>query len=125
MTDKQTAPVPGQIEPYDSRVGDPGSKKFEALSYLPPMSAEEIRQQIDRALEMDWDCVIEHVEPGRASKSYWYMWKLPLFGERNVDKIMEEAAACHEQNPGHHVRISAIDKVKQTIGFALVTHRAA
>ncbi len=125
MTTKTYKPDPAVIEPFDSRLNDPASKRFEALSYLPPMTADEIKLQMDRALEMDWDCVVEHVEPARASKSYWYMWKLPMFGERDVDNIIKEAAECQKQNPGHHVRISAIDKIKQTIGFSLVTHRAA
>lgn len=122
---KTYKPDPAVVEPYDSRLDDPSSKKFEAMSYLPPMNADEVRQQLDRALEQDWDCVVEHVEPAHASASYWYMWKLPMFGERDVDKIIAQAAECEKNNPGHHVRISAIDKIKQTMGFSLVTHRAA
>ena len=31
--------------------------------------------------------------------SYWYMWKLPMFGETDVDKILAEAEACHKAHP--------------------------
>ena len=38
------------------------------------------------------------------------MWKLPLFGVRDADAIAKAAAECHRDNPGHHVRISAIER---------------
>jgi len=118
------APEPAVVEAYPSRVGEAASKKFEAMSYLPPMTADEIRAQINWVMQNDWDCIIEHVEPARASEGYWYMWKLPLFGIRDVDAVLREADNCGAENPSHHVRISGIDKIKQTMGFSLVTRRA-
>jgi ribulose-bisphosphate carboxylase small chain len=113
-----------EIRDYPSRMDDPASRRFEALSYLAPMDEARVKTQLDYVMRQDWDCVVEHVEPGRAGDSYWYMWKLPLFGERDVDEIMAEAEACRKANSGHHVRISAIDKTRQTMGFSLVVHRA-
>jgi len=113
-----------EIQDYPSRMGDAAAKKFEAFSYLPPMNAAQVRAQLQRVADNDWDIVIEHVEPDRADCDYWYMWKLPLFGERNVDAVLAQADACRSANPAHHVRISGIDRNAQTIGFSLVAHRA-
>jgi len=102
----------------------PAPKRFEALSYLPQLSDDEIRKQIAYCAEQGWDCVIEHTEPQNANTDYWYMWKLPLFGERDVDAILAEAEACKKAYPGHHVRINANDRYKQVAAFSLVVRRA-
>ena len=113
------------IQDYPSRLGDPASKRFEAFSYLPPMDETQVRRQLQRVADKGWDVMVEHVEPENAGDGYWYMWKLPLFGERDVDTILAEAKACHDANPGHHVRLSAIDRKAQTMAFGLVVYRAA
>lgn len=112
------------IQDYPSRMNDADSKKFEALSYLPPMDDAGIRVQLAIVAERGHDIVVEHVEPVLASDSHWYMWKLPMFGERDVNVVMAEAEACAKANPGHHVRVSAIDRYRQTMDFSLVVRRA-
>jgi ribulose-bisphosphate carboxylase small chain len=86
-----------EIQDYSSRVGDPASQRFETFSYLQPMDAGQIRKQVGYMVERGWNCAIEHVEPARAAQTYWYMWKLPMFGERDVDTVMNELTAC--RNP--------------------------
>ena len=43
----------------------------------------------------------------------WYMWKLPLFVETNIEVILSEATACRQDNPGHHVRLVGYDNYAQ------------
>lgn len=108
---------------YGSRMGDPKSKKFGTFSYLPEMDASSIRKQVEYMVARGWNCAIEHVEPARASEHYWYMWKLPMFGERDVDTIMNELTACRNANTGHHIRIIGYDNKRQTQGLSLVVYR--
>lgn len=49
---------------------------------------------------------------------------LPMFGEREVDKIMDELTACRNANPGDHIRIIGYDGKRQTQGLSMVVHRA-
>jgi ribulose-bisphosphate carboxylase small chain len=51
------------------------------------------------------------------------MWKLPMFGERNVDAILAEAEACHNANPDDFVRLIGYDNLRQTQGTAMVVYR--
>ena len=71
-----------------------------------------------------WNPSIEHTEPENAFDHYWYMWKLPLFGETDVDRILNEAELCHKANPGHHVRLIGYDNYKQSQGANMVIYRA-
>jgi ribulose-bisphosphate carboxylase small chain len=112
------------IQDYPSRMNDAASKRFGAFSYLPPMDAAQIRKQIEFAVANGWNCAVEHVEPSRAAANYWYMWKLPMFGDTDIDRIMRETEACKRANPGHHVRVIGYDNKAQSQGMSLVVYRA-
>ncbi|MEW6729270.1 MAG: ribulose bisphosphate carboxylase small subunit [Pseudomonadota bacterium] len=112
-----------QVQDYKSRLSDPASRKFETFSYLPPMSDADIRKQVEYIVSKGWNPAIEHTEPEHAMANYWYMWKLPMFGETDVDRILAEAKACHEANPGNHVRLIGYDNFKQSQGASMVIYR--
>ena len=98
--------------------------KLGTFSYLPPMTPQQVRKQIEYILAHGWSPAIEHTEPARATGSYWSMWKLPLFGETSVERILAEAEACRKANPGHVVRLIGYDNLRQTLGTALVVRHA-
>lgn len=112
-----------EIQDYTSRLGDPASKRFETLSYLPPLTEPELRKQVEYIVGRGWNPAIEHCEPDNAMLHYWYMWKLPMFGETDVDAILAEAAACRDANPAHLVKLIGYDNAHQTQGTALLVHR--
>ena len=112
------------IQDYPSRMDDPASKRYGAFSYLPPMDAAQIRKQIEFIVSKGWNPSIEHTEPANATGSYWYMWKLPMFGDTDVDRIMRETEACKRSNAGHHVRVVGYDNKAQSQGMSLVVYRA-
>ena len=107
------------IEPYG-----PTPRHVETFSYLPPMTPERLRQQIAYIIEQGWSPAIEHTEPEKSFSNFWYLWELPLFGERSVDRVMAELDACHRANPGQHVRLLGYDNYMQTQGTAFIVHRA-
>ncbi len=111
------------LQDYKSRLSDPASRKFETFSYLPAMEKDDIRKQVEYLVKKGWNPALEHTEPENAFDHYWYMWKLPMFGETDVDRILAEADACHKANPGHHVRLVGYDNYKQSQGTAMVIYR--
>lgn len=113
----------GEVLDYQSRLSDPESRKYETFSYLPGMNPEQIRKQVQHIVSKRWNPAIEHSEPENAFGHYWYMWKLPMFGEKNVDAILREAAECHKANTDNHVRLVGYDNLKQTQGASMVVYR--
>ena len=99
------------------------SLKYETFSYLPPLSAEEIRTQIRYIIAQGWNPAVEHVEPSGAARNYWFMWKLPLFGEQNVDAVLAELDACRREYPNNHVRLIGYDNYTQSQGTAFIIYR--
>jgi ribulose-bisphosphate carboxylase small chain len=96
----------------------------ETFSYLPPMTPERLRRQIAYLVAQGWNPAIEHTEPEKSFSNFWYLWKLPMFGEKSVEKILAELEACHRANPGHHVRLLGYDNYTQSQGTAFIVYRA-
>jgi ribulose-bisphosphate carboxylase small chain len=112
-----------EMQDYKSSLSDVASRKFETFSYLPEMSDEQIKQQVEYIVSRGWNPAIEHTEPQNATGSYWYMWKLPMFGETDVDRILSEAEAAHKAHPGNHVRLVGYDNFAQSQGASMVIYR--
>ena len=111
------------VQDYASSLSDAKSRKFETFSYLPEMTDEQIRKQVAYIVSKGWNPAIEHTEPVNAFDHYWYMWKLPMFGETDVDRILAEADLCHKAHPGNHVRLIGYDNYAQSQGAAMVIYR--
>ncbi|WP_216092687.1 ribulose bisphosphate carboxylase small subunit [Candidatus Marithrix sp. Canyon 246] len=110
------------MQDYISSLSNTASRKFETFSYLPPLDAEQTRTQIQYIIDKGWNPSIEHTEPEHASDSYWYMWKLPMFGETSVDAIIKELEACHAAHPNNHVRLLGLDNFAQCAGTSMVIY---
>jgi ribulose-bisphosphate carboxylase small chain len=112
-----------ETQDYHSRLSDPASRKYGTFSYLPPMTPADIRKQVEYIVAKGWNPAIEHTEPQNARSNYWYMWKLPMFGETDVDRILAECEACHKANPANHVRLIGYDNASQSQGASMVIYR--
>ena len=112
-----------EMQDYKSRLSDPSSRKFETFSYLPAMNDEQIRKQVEFIVKKGWNPAIEHTEPEHLMDSYWYMWKLPMFGETDVSKVLAEAEASHKANPDNHVRLIGYNNFNQSQGASMVVFR--
>lgn len=112
-----------EVQDYKSSLRDVSSRKFETFSYLPEMDAAGIRAQVEYIVSKGWNPAIEHTEPENAFDHYWYMWKLPMFGETDVDRILGEAEACHKAHPNNHVRLVGFNNFTQSKGAEMVIYR--
>ena len=107
--------------PFQSAVGDYQTvATLETFGFLPPMTQEEIYDQIAYIIAQGWSPVIEHVHPSGSMQTYWSYWKLPFFGEKDLNVVVNELEACHRAYPDHHVRILGYDAYTQSQGTCFV-----
>ncbi len=107
--------------PFQSTMGDYKTKRtLETFGFLPPMTQEEIYDQIAYLLAQGWTPAIEHCDPADAIMTYWTMWKLPFFGQQNLEEVVTELEACHRAYPDHHVRLTGYDNYTQSQGTCFV-----
>ncbi|KAL4577602.1 hypothetical protein LXL04_013712 [Taraxacum kok-saghyz] len=102
-----------------------GLKKFETLSYLPPLSEESLLKEVEYLLRNKWVPCLEfelehgfvyrehHASPGYYDGRYWTMWKLPMFGCTDAAQVLKEVGECKKEYPEAFIRIIGFDNVRQ------------
>ncbi len=93
------------------------------FSYLPPFSGEELAGQIRYLLETGLIPAVEHSSDPR--KTYWGMWKLPLFEAGSVEEVLAELEACRAAHPEDYVKLIGYDPRRQGQAVSFVVHRPA
>ncbi len=107
----------------NNEIGDfKTANTLETFGFLPKMTQEEIYEQIAYLISQGWTPAIEHEHPRQSTNHYWTMWKLPMFGEKSLDKVVGELDACRRAYPDHHVRILGYDNYTQSQGTAFVVY---
>ncbi|KAK9742504.1 hypothetical protein RND81_03G177700 [Saponaria officinalis] len=110
-------------------------KKFETLSYLPPLSQESLLKEINYLLIKGWvPCVEFEVgeafvyrennrSPGYYDGRYWTMWKLPMFGCTDATQVAAEVEEAKKAYPDAHIRIIGFDNVRQVQCISFIAYR--
>ncbi|MDX8385299.1 MAG: ribulose bisphosphate carboxylase small subunit [Gallionella sp.] len=107
--------------PKNNQQGDyQTSQTLETFGFLPKFSQEEVHEQIVYIVSQSWTPSIEHEHPKGSSNHYWTMWKLPMFGEKNPARVMEELENCRRAYPDHHIRLIGYDSYTQSQGVNFV-----
>ncbi|KAJ8634601.1 hypothetical protein MRB53_008868 [Persea americana] len=110
------------------------NKKFESLSYLPPLSEDSIAKEIDYMLSKGWVPCLEFDEVGHVHRSnsqipgyydgrYWTMWKLPMFGCLDSTQVLNEIKECKTAYPKAYIRCLAFDGEHQCQCMAFVIQK--
>ncbi|KAK7854846.1 ribulose bisphosphate carboxylase small subunit, chloroplastic 3 [Quercus suber] len=110
------------------------NKKFETLSYLPPLSEDSIAKEVDYMMKMEWIPCLEFDEvgsvrrensrmPGYYDGRYWTLWKLPMFGCSDASQVLNEIHECRKTYPNAYIRLLAFDNKKQAQCMAFVIQK--
>jgi len=117
------------------------NKYFETLSYLPPLTNDQIAKQIDYIVSNGWIPALEFadaesayvgsantirfgaVAAGYYDNRYWSMYKLPMFGCTDASQVLAEIKNATEAFPDAYIRVAAFDNVRQVQVVAFLVHR--
>jgi ribulose-bisphosphate carboxylase small chain len=101
----------------------PKERRYETLSYLPPLTDAQIAKQVQYILEQGYIPAIEFNETSEPTECYWTMWKLPLFGARDVREVLDEVQACRSDNSNCFIRVVGFDNVKQCQILSFIVYK--
>jgi ribulose-bisphosphate carboxylase small chain len=90
-----------------------------AFSFLPDLTDDEIKLQLEYCLSNDWAVSIEHTDDAHPRNTYWDMWGAPMFDLHDPAGIMLELAECRLANPDDYVRINAFNSTHGVESIAL------
>ncbi|ANB18497.1 ribulose bisphosphate carboxylase small subunit [Dokdonella koreensis] len=84
------------------------------FSFLPDLTDEQIRAQVEYILQQGWAPSIEFTDDPHPRNTYWELWGLPMFDLKDAAGVLMEVRACRAQYPDHYIKINAFDS---THGF--------
>ena len=97
------------------------------FSYLPDLTDDEIRAQVQYALDQGWPLSVEFTDDPHPRNTYWEMWGLPMFDLHDAAGVLYEVNECRRAYPDRYVRVNAYDATKgrQTIALSFLVNRPA
>jgi ribulose-bisphosphate carboxylase small chain len=103
----------------------PKERRYETLSYLPPLSDAQIAKQIQYMIDQGYIPGVEFSESSAPEQHYWTLWKLPLFNAGTVNEVLNEVKACRSEYSSNFIRVVGFDNVKQCQVLSFIVHKPA
>ncbi len=96
-----------------------------AFSFLPDLTDEEIRMQLEYCLDNGWAVSVEYTDDAHPRNTYWEMWGQPMFDLADPAGIMGEIRACREAHANEYVRVSAFDSTHgvESVALSFIVNR--
>lgn len=97
------------------------------FSYLPDLTDDDIKAQVQYALGNGWALSVEFTDDPHPRNAYWEMWGLPMFDLADAAAVLYEVKQCREAYPSRYIRLNAYDASygRQTIALQFVVQRPA
>jgi ribulose-bisphosphate carboxylase small chain len=95
------------------------------FSFLPDLTDEQIRAQVDYCLDQGWAIGIEYTDDAHPRNTYWEMWGNPMFDLRDAKGVLMELHDCRKACPDTYIRINAFDSTRgwETVRMSFIAAR--
>ena len=97
------------------------------FSFLPDLSDEQIRRQVEYCLGKGWAIGIEHTDDPHPRNTFWEMFGNPMFDIQDPAGVMLELAACRKTFAQQYIRVTAFDATHGTesVVMSFIVNRPA
>ena len=82
------------------------------FSFLPDLTDEQIRAQVEYCLQQDWAVSIEYTDDPHPRNTYWEMFGNPMFDLKDAAGILKEINACRATFPNRYIKVNAFDATR-------------
>lgn len=98
-----------------------------AFSFLPELTDDEIRLQVDYGSAKGWAWSVEYTDEPHPRNTYWEMWGLPMFDLKDGAGVVYEINACRKAHGNAYIRAVAFDSTRgvESIQLAFIVNRPA
>jgi ribulose-bisphosphate carboxylase small chain len=95
------------------------------FSFLPDLTDDEIRAQIEYCLRQNWAVSVEFTDDPHPRNNYWEMWGLPMFDLKDAAGILMEINDCRKVHRGKYIRVNAFDSTRgwETVRLSFIVDR--
>lgn len=82
------------------------------FSFLPDLTDEEIRAQVDYAISKGWALSVEWTDDPHPRNCYWNMSGIPMFEMRDGAAVLYEVNACRKEHAETYIKVNAFDNTR-------------
>ncbi len=98
-------------------------KRYETLSYLPPLTDQQIAKQIQYMLDQGYIPAVEFEKEPSPGDHLWTLWKLPLFRANSAQEVLAEVRECRTEYSDSYIRVIGFDNIKQCQTMSFIVHK--
>ena len=97
------------------------------FSFLPDLTDEQIRAQIEYCLKNGWAVSVEYTDDPHPRNTYWEMFGQPLFDLKDAAGVFAEVQNCRKTFPNHYIKVNAFDASYgwETVRLSFIVNRPA
>lgn len=97
------------------------------FSFLPELSDEQIRAQVECCLTRGWALSIEVTDDPHPRNTYWEMYGEPMFDLHDAAGVLMELTSARATFPSHYIRLNAFDSTRgwETVRLSFIVNRPA
>jgi ribulose-bisphosphate carboxylase small chain len=95
------------------------------FSYLPDLTDEQIKAQVQYCINNGWAVSVEHTDDPHPRNIYWELFGLPIFDRTDTAEVMARLDECRRTFPRHYIKINAYDssKGRETVALSFIVNR--
>ena len=95
------------------------------FSFLPALSDDEIRAQVQYALTNKWAVSVEYTDDPHPRNTYWEMFGNPMFDLKDPAGILMEINNCRKTFPNRYIRVIAFSAVRgvESVTMSYIVNR--
>ena len=97
------------------------------FSFLPDLTDDQIRAQVEYCLSQGWALSIEYTDDPHPRNTYWEMFGQPMFDLHDAAGVMAELESARATFPGRYIKLNAFDATRgvESVRLSFIVNRPA
>lgn len=97
------------------------------FSFLPDLTDDQIRAQVDYCLANGWAISLEYTDDPHPRNTYWEMFGMPMFDLKDAAGVMTELQAARGTFPDRYIKLNAFDSTQgvESVCLSFIVNRPA
>jgi ribulose-bisphosphate carboxylase small chain len=95
------------------------------FSFLPDLTDDQIRAQIEYCLRQGWAISIEHTDDPHPRNTYWEMFGQPMFDLRDAAGVMVELEHARTTFAQRYIKVNAFNSTRgiESVRLSFIVNR--
>jgi ribulose-bisphosphate carboxylase small chain len=95
------------------------------FSFLPDLTDEQIRAQVEYCLQKGWAVSLEHTDDPHPRNTYWEMYGPPIFDLRDAAGVIDDLHGARATFSERYIRLNAFDATRgvESLRLSFIVNR--